>query len=106
MLLDVHVLTPPPPCRPAGFKFTAGVEAGGFTWSNQTMFDWLTNPKKYTSHRATHAARIPVHSVLSAPLKLLHGVCCRYIKGTSMAFPGFKKEQDRADVVAYLNTCK
>ena len=27
-------------------------------------------------------------------------------KGTSMAFPGFKKEQDRSDVVAYLNTVK
>ena len=26
----------------------------------------------------------------------------KYIKGTNMAFPGFKKEQDRADVVAYL----
>ena len=29
-----------------------------------------------------------------------------FIKGTSMAFQGFKKEQDRADVVAYLNTLK
>ena len=30
----------------------------------------------------------------------------KYIKGTNMAFPGFKKEQDRADVVAYLNEMK
>ncbi len=30
----------------------------------------------------------------------------KYIKGTNMAFPGFKKEKDRADVVAYLNTMK
>merc|ERR1712094_141794 len=30
----------------------------------------------------------------------------KFIKGTSMAFPGFKKEQDRADVVAYLDTLK
>ena len=30
----------------------------------------------------------------------------KYIKGTNMAFPGFKKEQDRADVVAYLTTMK
>ena len=29
-----------------------------------------------------------------------------FAKGTSMAFPGFKKECDRADVVAYLNTLK
>ena len=26
------------------------------------------------------------------------------VKGTSMAFPGFKKEADRQDVVAYLNS--
>ena len=26
------------------------------------------------------------------------------VKGTSMAFPGFKKETDRADVVAYLKS--
>jgi len=30
----------------------------------------------------------------------------KYIKGTNMAFPGFKKEKDRSDVVAYLNTMK
>ena len=27
-----------------------------------------------------------------------------FVKGTSMAFAGFKKEEDRADVIAYLNT--
>jgi cytochrome c2 len=26
------------------------------------------------------------------------------VKGTSMAFPGFKKETDRADVIAYLHS--
>ena len=59
----------------AGFKYTAANKGSGITWNNQTMFDYLANPKKY-------------------------------IKGTNMAFPGFKKEQDRADVVAYLNTMK
>ena len=29
-----------------------------------------------------------------------------FLKGTSMAFPGFKKEKDRADVVAYLGSLK
>lgn len=28
----------------------------------------------------------------------------KYIKGTNMAFPGFKKPTDRANVVAYLKT--
>ena len=59
----------------AGFKYTDANKGSGITWSNQTMFDYLQNPKKY-------------------------------IKGTNMAFPGFKKEADRADVVAYLNTMK
>ena len=30
----------------------------------------------------------------------------KFIKGTNMAFPGFKKEQDRLDVIAYLNSVK
>ena len=30
----------------------------------------------------------------------------KFIKGTNMAFPGFKKEQDRLDVIAYLNSAK
>ena len=59
----------------SGFKYTDANKGSGIVWSNQTMFDYLANPKKY-------------------------------IKGTNMAFPGFKKEQDRADVVAYLNTMK
>ncbi len=27
-----------------------------------------------------------------------------FLKGTRMAFPGLKKEQDRADIIAYLKT--
>ena len=59
----------------AGFKYTKANTESGIEWTNQTMFDYLKDPKKY-------------------------------IKGTNMAFPGFKKEADRADVVAYLNTMK
>lgn len=43
----------------------------GVTWTDQTLFDYLENPKKY-------------------------------IKGTKMAFPGFKKEDDRRNVIEYL----
>ena len=59
----------------SGFKYTDANKKSGIIWSNQTMFDYLTNPKKY-------------------------------IKGTNMAFPGFKKEKDRLDVIAYLNEFK
>ena len=30
----------------------------------------------------------------------------KYIKGTNMAFPGFKKIQDKNDIIAYLNLQK
>ncbi len=56
----------------SGFKYTDANKNSGIIWNNQTMYDYLTNPKKY-------------------------------IKGTNMAFPGFKKEKDRLDIIAYLN---
>ena len=55
-----------------GFKYTEANKNSGIIWSEQNMFDYLANPKKY-------------------------------IKGTNMAFPGFKKEKDRLDVISYLN---
>ena len=30
----------------------------------------------------------------------------KFIKGTNMAFPGFKKEKDKLDIIAYLNGFK
>ena len=59
----------------AGFKYTKANKESGITWSDETLFAYLENPKKY-------------------------------IKGTNMAFPGFKKEADRHNMVAYLNTQK
>ena len=58
-----------------GFKYTNANKNSGIIWSNNTMFDYLENPKKY-------------------------------IKGTNMAFPGFKKEKDRLDIIAFLNENK
>ena len=49
----------------SGFKYTDANKNSGVTWDNESMFNYLQNPKKY-------------------------------IKGTNMAFPGFKKEQVRA----------
>jgi len=36
----------------AGFKYTAANKNSGITWSNETMFDYLANPKKYI--KGTH----------------------------------------------------
>ncbi|KAJ2181117.1 hypothetical protein EV181_005317 [Coemansia sp. RSA 532] len=46
-----------------GFKYTEANKKAGITWSDDTLFDYLENPKKF-------------------------------IKGTSMAFAGFKKEKE------------
>lgn len=54
-----------------GYSYTAANVSKGITWSDETMFEYLENPKKY-------------------------------IPGTKMAFAGFKKPQERADVIAYL----
>ena len=66
---DLHGLTHNEQGRQSGqvggFKYTEANVKSGVTWTNQTMFDYLANPKKY-------------------------------IKGTNMAFPGFKKDQDKA----------
>ncbi|KAJ8656092.1 cytochrome c [Lichtheimia ornata] len=54
-----------------GFSYTEANKKKGVIWEEQTLFDYLENPKKY-------------------------------IPGTKMAFAGFKKPQDRADVIAHL----
>lgn len=54
-----------------GFAYTAANKNSGIIWGDQTLFDYLLNPKKY-------------------------------IKGTKMVFAGLKKEQDRADLIAFL----
>lgn len=55
----------------AGYSYTQANRDKGVVWNDETLFDYLENPKKY-------------------------------IPGTKMAFAGFKKPQERADVIAFL----
>eukprot|EP00029_Vermamoeba_vermiformis_P006403 TRINITY_DN249_c0_g1_i1.p1 TRINITY_DN249_c0_g1~~TRINITY_DN249_c0_g1_i1.p1 ORF type:complete len:110 (+),score=43.74 TRINITY_DN249_c0_g1_i1:40-369(+) len=55
----------------AGYKYSPANQTSGITWTEETLFEYLLNPKKY-------------------------------IPKTKMNFPGFKSEQDRADVIVYL----
>jgi cytochrome c len=57
----------------AGYSYTAANQKKGITWNEETLDEYLTNPKKY-------------------------------IPGTKMVFAGFKSEQERADVIAYLKS--
>ncbi|PAA57465.1 hypothetical protein BOX15_Mlig021652g2, partial [Macrostomum lignano] len=57
----------------AGFSYTDANKSKGITWGEETLFEYLLNPKKY-------------------------------IPGTKMVFAGLKKEQERADLIAYLKS--
>ncbi|KAI9017074.1 cytochrome c-like domain-containing protein [Gaertneriomyces semiglobifer] len=54
-----------------GFSYSAAMQKKQVDWTEETMFTYLENPKKF-------------------------------VPGTKMVFAGFKKPQDRADVIAYL----
>ena len=55
----------------AGYSYSAANKNMAVAWGENTLYDYLLNPKKY-------------------------------IPGTKMVFPGLKKPQDRADLIAYL----
>ncbi|CAG2101513.1 unnamed protein product [Medioppia subpectinata] len=57
----------------AGFDYTEANIKKGITWSKETLFEYLENPKKY-------------------------------IPGTKMVFAGLKKKNERADLIAYLES--
>ncbi|XP_022855744.1 cytochrome c-like [Olea europaea var. sylvestris] len=54
-----------------GYSYSAANKNMAVTWGENTLYDYLLNPKKY-------------------------------IPGTKMVFPGLKKPQERADLIAYL----
>lgn len=55
----------------AGYSYSAANKNKAVVWGEDTLYDYLLNPKKY-------------------------------IPGTKMVFPGLKKPQERADLIAYL----
>ncbi len=54
-----------------GYAYSGAMQAKQVVWSEENMFEYLENPKKF-------------------------------VPGTKMVFAGFKKPQDRADMIAYL----
>jgi cytochrome c len=57
------------------FAYTVANKNRGITWTRETMFEYLQNPKKY-------------------------------IPGTSMIFVGLKRADERAHLIAYLESRK
>ncbi len=54
-----------------GYKYTKAMRESGLVWDEETLTQYLANPKKF-------------------------------LKGNKMAFPGLKKEEDVANVIAYM----
>lgn len=54
-----------------GFSYSASNKNKAVVWGEETLYEYLLNPKKY-------------------------------IPGTKMVFPGLKKPQERANIIAYL----
>ncbi|KAI5661681.1 hypothetical protein M9H77_21004 [Catharanthus roseus] len=54
-----------------GYSYSAANKNMAVIWGENTLYDYLLNPKKY-------------------------------IPGTKMVFPGLKKPQERADLIAFL----
>lgn len=94
------------------------MKLSGITWDNETMFNWLSNPKSVIkgaapcqrrrhSHWPRPVAALPAPRLPSSPALHALGLSrlCM-LSGTNMAFVGFKKPADSADVIAFLNKNK
>lgn len=73
-----------------GFSYSKANKEKHVKWAEDTLYDYLLNPKKYI------------------PGMVYQRWCCRQLHartvcpGTKMVFAGLKKPQDRADLIAYL----
>ena len=75
----------------SGFSYTQANIDKGITWGQDTLDEYLINPKKY----------IPGRNIMR---NIFHSNCniSLLTAGTKMVFAGLKKKKDRGDLIAYL----
>lgn len=70
---SLHDIMEQPAGHVEGFAYSDALKQSGLVWNDETMSEWLKNPKKL-------------------------------VKGTKMAFPGLRKDEDINDVIEYIRT--
>lgn len=90
--------------RPAGqiegFAYTDANKNSGITWDEKSLFDYLEDPKKYIKGFVEMFSFSFVD--YSFFLFVLNGIM-NLFHSTKMAFPGFKKPEERAGNLIYSN---
>ena len=87
----------------AGYSYSQANVSKGITWGEDTLFDYLENPKKYIP-----GTKMVSPTLFSSPspqtTSLLTSPSFRFPHSYQQVFAGLKKDSERKDLIAYLKS--